>query len=70
MYKERDEMLLQFCLNEGNIFKPNYDRVIRGLKLPSGSIIKGDFSDPLREIYESKKFFIIPAFFRALLYLK
>ena len=68
--QERNNMLINFISNEGKIFKPNFDKVIRGLKLPSGSVIKGDISDSLRQIYESKKYFLIPAFFRTLLHLR
>ena len=49
--KEINNMLLNFFSNEGTIFKSNYDRVIRGLKLPSGSVTKGDISDQLKQIY-------------------
>jgi hypothetical protein len=44
--------------------------MMKGLKLPSKSVIKGNISDDLRDFYESNRFYIIPSFFRLLLHLR
>ena len=68
--KERNELLVNFFKNEGKIFKCYHDKVLRKLKLPENSTIKGNISNRLREIYENKRFYTIPAFFRTLIYLR
>ena len=67
VFKERNQMLVDFLANEGKWFKPQYDKMMKGMKLPSKSVIKGSISDELREIYESNRYYIIPSFFRLLL---
>lgn len=70
LMKERNEMLLSFPTKEGKLFKSNYDKLLKNMKLPSNCVIKGDISDHLRERYESKRYYTIPAFFRTLLHLR
>lgn len=68
--KDRNFKLLEFLSNEGKIFKSNYDKCFKALKLPAGAKCESDISDRLKECYDNGRFRAIPAFFKTLLYLK
>ena len=68
--KDRNFKLLEFISNEGKAFKSNYDKLLKAMKLPANAVVKGDISDKLRECYENRRYNVIPAFFKTMLYLK
>lgn len=68
--KDRNFQLLEFLSKEGAVFKPEYDKLQKAMKLPPDASTNADISDELRQCYDNRRYCSIPAFFKTLLYLR
>ena len=61
---------LEFFENEGAFFKPVYEKLLKSIKLPANSVNTADIDENVMQCYDNKRYHIIPAFFKTMLYLK
>lgn len=61
-----------FIANEGKALQTLYEKLIKSLKLPSGSVVDSELGlhEDIMKCYNSRNYYIIPSFFKTLLYLK